>query len=97
MCLLLPLNLRQKHLDWTPLILGDLRRGKQLFEWLSDEDNRELADAIEKVNNQMLDQLIEGSDSLAVLFCKYSFHHHFRSLQSTPTFLILKFKEETYL
>lgn len=51
--------------------IGDLRRGKLLYEWLADEDNRELADAIERVNGHMLDQLIGGSDSLAVLFCKY--------------------------
>ena len=51
---------------------GDLRRGKLLYEWLADEDNRELVDAIERVNGHMLDQLISGSDSLAVLFCKYT-------------------------
>lgn len=53
------------------LRVGDLRRGKLLYEWLADEDNRELVDAIERVNGHMLDQLIGGSDSLAVLFCKY--------------------------
>jgi len=42
-----------------------------VLEWLTDEDNRELADAIERVNSHMLDQLIVGSDYLAVLFCKY--------------------------
>lgn len=50
--------------------IGDLRRGKLLYEWLADEDNRELVDAIERVNGHMLDQLISASDSLAVLFCK---------------------------
>lgn len=54
----------------TKTNIGDLRRGKQAYEWLTDEDNRELADAIERINGHMLDQLIEGSDSLAVLFCK---------------------------
>ncbi|XP_045026962.1 uncharacterized protein LOC116925152 isoform X6 [Daphnia magna] len=53
----------------NPLLYdGDLRRGKLLYEWLADEDNRELVDAIERVNGHMLDQLIGGSDSLAVLF-----------------------------
>ena len=42
-----------------------------VLEWLTDEDNRELADAIERVNSHMLDQLISSSDYLAVLFCKY--------------------------
>ena len=51
-------------------IAGELRRGKFLYEWLTDEDSRELVDAIEGVNGHMLDQLISNSDSLAVLFCK---------------------------
>ncbi len=53
-------------------LLGDLQRGQQAFEWLIDEENRELVDEIEAVNMLMLDQLISGSDSLAVLFCEYT-------------------------
>ncbi len=55
---------------WVRRPAGDLRRGKFLYEWLTDEDNREIVDAIEGVNGHMLCQLISNSDSLAVLFCK---------------------------
>ena len=75
----LPPSTISPHLSTIPLssfCLGELRRGKLLYEWLADEDNRELVDAIERVNGHMLDQLISGSDSLAVLFCKYQFVIH---------------------
>jgi len=45
-----------------------------MFDWLIDDENRELIDEIENVNYLMLDKLISTSESLAVLFCKYFEH-----------------------
>ncbi|XP_022652688.1 uncharacterized protein LOC111260507 isoform X2 [Varroa jacobsoni] len=53
----------------NPLIFeGDLKNEEQVLEWLTDDDNRELAGEIEEVNEKMLDRLIESSPFLAVLF-----------------------------
>ena len=51
-----------------------MQRGKVMFDWLVDDENRELIDEIENVNYLMLDKLISTSESLAVLFCKYFEH-----------------------
>lgn len=45
-----------------------------MLEWLIDDDNRELEDAIEAVNERMLDMLLEDSPFLAVFFCKEKSH-----------------------
>ncbi|XP_065578951.1 uncharacterized protein LOC136039286 isoform X4 [Artemia franciscana] len=53
----------------NPLLYdGDLRNEDSVFEWLQDDDNRELADEIEEVNARMLDRLIDDSPFLAVFF-----------------------------
>jgi len=57
-----------------------------VLEWLSDDENRELADEIEAVNSRMLERLLDESPFLAVYFCKcvflacvsfYSIIYHF--------------------
>ena len=42
-----------------------------LYDWLSNEDQREINDRIEHVNSAMLDQLVDQSTYLAALFCEY--------------------------
>lgn len=39
-----------------------------VFEWLIEDENRELADEIEDVNGRMLEKLINDKPFLAVLF-----------------------------
>lgn len=53
--------------------IGDLKNEDSVLEWLSDDDNRELADEIEAVNSRMLERLLDESPFLAVYFCKYPF------------------------
>lgn len=53
---------------FSTLLLGDLRNEEQVFEWLIEDENRELADEIEDVNGRMLDKLINDKPFLAVLF-----------------------------
>lgn len=50
---------------------GEIKNGKFLLDWLSDDENRELVDEIEHVNPAMLDQLVAQSTYLAALFCEY--------------------------
>ncbi|XP_017491671.1 PREDICTED: protein disulfide-isomerase A5-like [Rhagoletis zephyria] len=53
----------------NPLIFdGDLRNEELVFEWLIEDENRELADEIEDVNGRMLEKLINDKPFLAVLF-----------------------------
>lgn len=42
-----------------------------VLEWLTDDENRELADEIEAVNDKMLEKLIRQSPFLAVFFCEF--------------------------
>lgn len=52
------------------LFEGDLQNEQSVLEWLTDDDNRELADEIEAVNERMLARLLNESPFLAVFFCK---------------------------
>ncbi|KAJ6215940.1 hypothetical protein RDWZM_010440 [Blomia tropicalis] len=53
----------------NPLIFdGDLRNEELVFQWLIEDENRELADEIEDVNGRMLEKLINDKPFLAVLF-----------------------------
>lgn len=53
----------------NPLLFeGDLQNEQSVLEWLTDDDNRELADEIEAVNERMLARLLNESPFLAVFF-----------------------------
>ncbi|CAH1128575.1 unnamed protein product [Ceutorhynchus assimilis] len=53
----------------NPLLFeGDLQNEASVLEWLTDDDNRELADEIESVNERMLTRLLSESPFLAVFF-----------------------------
>ena len=62
-------NLKKRKLKC--IHIGDLKNEDSVLEWLSDDDNRELADEIEAVNSRMLERLLDESPFLAVYFCKY--------------------------
>jgi len=44
-----------------------------VLDWLTDDDNRELADEIEAVNLKMLNKLVNTSPFLAVFFCELTY------------------------
>lgn len=53
----------------NPLLFeGDLKNEESVLDWLTDEENRELADEIEAVNFKMLQKLVDSSPFLAVFF-----------------------------
>ncbi|XP_045469600.1 uncharacterized protein LOC123677131 isoform X4 [Harmonia axyridis] len=53
----------------NPLLFeGDLQNEESVLEWLTDDDNRELADEIESVNERMLARLLNESPFLAVFY-----------------------------
>ncbi|XP_050711799.1 uncharacterized protein LOC126995938 isoform X1 [Eriocheir sinensis] len=53
----------------NPLIFdGDLSVESSVYEWLVDDDNRELQGALEEVNRHMLNRLIENNPFVAAVF-----------------------------
>lgn len=51
-----------------PLSPGDLTVESSVYEWLIDDDNRELQGTLEEVNRHMLNRLIEYNPFVAVVF-----------------------------
>jgi len=59
----------------NPLLYdGDLKNEDSVLEWLTDDENRELADEIEAVNSRMLERLLDESPFLAVFFYENDCH-----------------------
>lgn len=52
---------------------GDLVDEEEVLEWLTDPDNLELADHIESVNAKMFQRVLQRSDYLALVLCKWMF------------------------
>lgn len=56
----------------NPLIFdGDINIESSVYEWLVDEENRELFGTVESVNKNMLQKLIDNNPFVAVLFLQY--------------------------
>ncbi|CAG0890984.1 unnamed protein product [Cyprideis torosa] len=53
-----------KHIKYD----GDIMDQEEVLEWLTDPDNMELTDHIEKVNRKMFEKIKERADYLAVFF-----------------------------
>lgn len=50
---------------------GDIDDEEEILDWLTNPENMELTDAIEKVNRKMFEKIRQNSDYLAVFFCKH--------------------------
>lgn len=51
-----------------PLSSGDLSVESSVYEWLIDDDNRELQGTLEEVNRAMLNRLVEFNPFVAAVF-----------------------------
>lgn len=49
---------------------GDIDDEEEMLDWLTNPDNMELTDHIERVNRKMFLKIRQTSDYLAVFFCK---------------------------
>ena len=54
------------------LISGDLSNEDEVLKYLLDRQSR---DEIEDVSSKALEPMIEKTEQLVVLFCKFSFKH----------------------
>lgn len=52
----------------STLSTGDLSVESSVYEWLVDDDNRELQGALEEVNRHMLNRLVENNPFVAAVF-----------------------------
>ena len=43
---------------------------EEVLDWLTDPDNMESADHIERVNRKMFERILKRSDFVGVFFCK---------------------------
>lgn len=49
--------------------LGDLMDEEEVLDWLTDPENMESIDHIERVNRKMFERILQRSDFLAAFFC----------------------------
>lgn len=50
---------------------GDLMDEEEVLDWLTDPDNMESNEHIERVNRKMFERILKRSDYVAVFFCKF--------------------------
>lgn len=50
---------------------GDIDDEEEILDWLTNPENMELTDHIERINKKMFHKIRQTTDYLAVFFCKY--------------------------
>lgn len=50
---------------------GDIDDEEEVLDWLTDPENMELTDHIERVNRKMFEKIRQRSDYVAVFLCEY--------------------------
>lgn len=51
---------------------GDIDDEEEILDWLTNPENMELTDHIERINKKMFQKIRQTTDYLAVFFCKYN-------------------------
>lgn len=51
---------------------GDIDDEEEILDWLTNPENMELTDHIERINKKMFHKIRQTTDYLAVFFCEYS-------------------------
>lgn len=54
---------------------GDIDDEEEILDWLTNPENMELTDHIEKVNRKMFQKIRQTSDYVAVFFCEFTFNY----------------------
>jgi hypothetical protein len=55
------------------MFAGDIDDDEEILDWLTDPENMELTDHIERVNRKMFQKIRQTSDYIAVFFCEKIF------------------------
>lgn len=64
---------------------GDIDDEEEILDWLTNPENMELTDHIEKINRKMFQKIKQASDYLAVFFCKTPFSLHKQHKNNFPS------------
>lgn len=64
-------NLKPRKVNLLNCTLGDLMDEESVLDFLTSLEAMDLPDRIEEVNQKILGKIIEDTDYVAVLFCKY--------------------------
>lgn len=59
---------------------------EEILDWLTNPENMEMTDSIERANRKMFEKIRKASDYLAVFFCKFKDCCMFRKWQSNSFF-----------
>ena len=70
-------------------VTGDLMDEEEALDWLTDPENLESIEHIERVNRKMFERILKRSDFLAVFFCKSFLHLHRPIHEYVFTFKVL--------
>jgi hypothetical protein len=46
---------------------------EEILDWLTNPENMEMTDSIERANRKMFEKIRKASDYLAVFFCKFEY------------------------
>lgn len=49
---------------------GEIDDEEEILDWLTNPENMEMTDSIERANRKMFEKIRKASDFLAVFFCK---------------------------
>lgn len=52
------------------MFAGDIDDDEEILDWLTDPENMELTDHIERVNRKMFQKIRQTSEYIAVFFCE---------------------------
>ena len=52
---------------------GDIDDEEEILDWLTNPENMEMTDSIERANRKMFEKIRKASDYLAVFFCEFLF------------------------
>lgn len=59
---------------------GDIDDEEEILDWLTNPENMELTDHIERINKKMFQKIRQTTDYLAVFFCEYFNSLYFRRI-----------------
>lgn len=74
---------------------GDIDDEEEILDWLTNPENMELTDHIERINNKMFQKVRQTTDYLAVFFCEYNMIACRKIAQMDLYFLIRRMSVQT--
>jgi hypothetical protein len=61
---------------------------EEILDWLTNPENMEMTDSIERANRKMFEKIRKASDYLAVFFCKFSYQFQLKFVDSSDSQIV---------